>query len=64
MSLLEIFLFGNPGYCRILHQDSWLMQMDLCFDLELSIGNYLSFFPLMFGPNEKKVCLTRIKLQF
>ena len=30
--------------CRILHQDFWLMQMDLCLGLELSMGNYLRFF--------------------
>ena len=28
--------------CRILHQDFWLMQMDLCLDLELGMGNYLT----------------------
>ena len=36
----EIFLFGNPGCCRILYQEFWLIQMDLRHDLELSIGNY------------------------
>ena len=40
----DIYLFINQGYCRILHQDFWLMQMDLCLDLELSMGNYLRFF--------------------
>ena len=40
----EICLIGNPGYCRILHQDFCLMQMDLCLDLELSMGNYLLMF--------------------
>ena len=33
--------------------------MDLCRDLELSMGNYLK----NFGPNEKKVSPTRIRLQ-
>ena len=40
----EICLFGNPGYCRILQQDFWLMQMHLCLDLKLSMGNYLRSF--------------------
>ena len=40
----EICLLGNPGYCRILHQGFWLMQMDLCLDLELSMRNYLGIF--------------------
>ena len=44
MSFFGICLFGNPGHCQILHQDFWLMQMDLCLDLELSMGNYLRFF--------------------
>ena len=26
------------------YYDFWLMQMDLCLDLELSMGNYLRFF--------------------
>ena len=38
-------VFGNSCYCQILHQDLWLMQMDLCLDLELSMGNYANFFP-------------------
>ena len=29
----------------------WLMQMDLCLDLELSMGNYLKKFSVKFGPN-------------
>ena len=34
------------------------MQMDLCLDLELGMGNYLGiFFSLKFGPNEKSVLL-------
>ena len=38
------------------------MQMDLCLDLEVNIGNHFrSFFSLKFGSNEKKQCLTRIK---
>ena len=37
-------VFGNSGYCQILHQDCWLMQMDLCLDLELSMENYARFF--------------------
>ena len=51
-------LFEN----RILHQDFWLMHMDLCLDLEPSMGTYL-FKICLAGPNVKKVCLTRIKLQ-
>ena len=42
--LFSICLFGNSGYCRILHQDLSLMQVDLCLDLELSMGNYLIIF--------------------
>ena len=53
----EIFFFGNPGYCRILHRYFWLMQMDLCLDLELGMWNYLRMW------NEKKVSPTRIRLQ-
>ena len=30
--------------CRILHQHFWLIQMDLCLDLELGMGNYLRIF--------------------
>ena len=37
------FFFGNPGYCGIL-QDFQLMQMDVCLDLDLSMGNYLRIF--------------------
>ena len=44
MSFFEICIFGNPGYCGILPQDFWLMQMDLCPDLELGMGKYLRFF--------------------
>ena len=39
--MFELCVFGNSGYCQILHQDCWLMQLDLCLDLELSMGNYL-----------------------
>ena len=42
--LFVIYVFGNSSYCRILHQDFWLMQMDLCLELELSMINYLGFF--------------------
>ena len=37
----RICVFGNSGYWQILHRSFWLMQMDLCFDPELSMGNYL-----------------------
>ena len=40
--MFGICVFGNSSYCLILHQDFWLMQMDLC--LELGMGNYLGFF--------------------
>ena len=42
--MFEICVFGNSGYCRIPHQDFWLMQTDLCLGLELSMGNYAKFF--------------------
>ena len=58
-----VFSEMQATYCRILHQDFWLMQMDLCLDLELSMGNYLRFFLLEFGPNEKEFSLARIELQ-
>ena len=32
------------GYMFPEIQAFWLMQMDLCLDLELSMGNYLGFF--------------------
>ena len=54
MSFFEICLLGNPGYCRILHQDFWLMQIDLGLDLELGIGNYLGFF--VAGENSAEWC--------
>ena len=38
------YVFGNSSYCRILHQDFCLMQMDLYPDLEVSMGNYLRIF--------------------
>ena len=40
----DICVFANSSYCRILIQDFWLMQMDLCLDLELSMGHYLRIF--------------------
>ena len=39
--MFGICVFENSTYCQILHQDFWLMQMDLFLDLELSMGNYL-----------------------
>ena len=39
--MFEINVFGNAGYCQILHQVCWLMQMQLYIDPELGIGNYL-----------------------
>ena len=42
--MFGICVFRNSGYCRILHQDFWLMQMDLCLDLELSM-EFFFFFP-------------------
>ena len=44
--MFAICVFGNSSYCPILHQDFWLMQIDLCLDLEVSMGNYLRFFLL------------------
>ena len=41
--MIGICVFENSGYCRILHQDFCLMQVDLCLDLELSMGKYLRF---------------------
>ena len=58
-----ICVFLSSGYCRILHQDVWPIEMDLCLDLELGTGNYVRAFPLKFGPNENKFCLARIELQ-
>ena len=55
----KYIFFRNPGYCRILHRDFWLMQMDLCLDLKLGMGNYLR----IFGSNEKKISPTGIRLQ-
>ena len=42
--LFGICVFENSSYCRIQYQDFWLMQMDLCLDLELSMENYLRIF--------------------
>ena len=42
--MFGISVLGNSGYCQILDQDFRLMQMDLCLDLELGIGNYERFF--------------------
>ena len=42
--MFGIWVFTNSGYWQILHQDFWLMQMDLCLDLDLSIGNYARIF--------------------
>ena len=42
--MFGICVFENSSYCRVLQQDFWLMQMDFCLDLELSIGNYLRIF--------------------
>ena len=42
--MFAICVFGNSGYCQILHQYVWLMQMDLCLDLELGMGSYAIFF--------------------
>ena len=39
--MFGLCVFGNSGYCQILHQSFWLMQMDLWLDLELSMGSYL-----------------------
>ena len=38
--MFGICVFGDSGYCQILRQDFLLMQMNLCPDLELSMGNY------------------------
>ena len=35
--MFGICVFGNSSYCLILHQDFWLMQMDLYLDLEWEI---------------------------
>ena len=51
---------GNSGNCRIL---TLLMQMVLCFDLEISVGNYLRIFLAEGWTNEKKLYLGEIKLQ-
>ena len=52
--MFEYVFFGNSGYCRIIHQDCWLMQMDLCLDLELSMGNYSKKLSLKFNPNKNR----------
>ena len=59
--MFPICVFENSGYCRIEaivpHQDFWLLQIDLCPDLKLSMGNYLRIILPGLGPNENKLCL-------
>ena len=58
-----ICVFRNSGHCRILHQHFWLMQMDLCLDLELSMTNFIRIFLAEVWSNKKKIYLARTKLQ-
>ena len=53
--MFRICDFRNSDYCQILHHDFWMMQMDLCPDLELSMGNYAKTFSLKFDPNKNKI---------
>ena len=47
-----------------LYQHFWLMQMDLCLDVELSMVIFKIFFSLKFGPNEKKLRLASMSDMF
>ena len=53
--MFGICVFRNSGYCRILHQDFWLMLMDLCLHLELSMENYASIFLADVWSHKKKL---------
>ena len=49
--MFGICVLRNSAYCQILHQSFWLMQMDLCLHLDLSMGNYLTNSPFTLFPN-------------
>ena len=65
--MFGICVLGNSGYCQILHHDFWLVQIALCLDLELSVGNYVRIFPADGGYlsclfHSSYVCVDNIKL--
>ena len=57
----KVLLLAIIPVPRILHQDFWMMQMDLCIDLELSMGNYLGIFIAELWPQWTVILLLQFR---